>query len=125
MARREFHFWVYILASRSRTLYVGMTNSLIRRTATHLEKVPGCFTARYSIQRLVYFEFFQYVNSAIRRETELKMWSREQKIELIERVNPTWEDLYPKLLQLAGEMPSLEAVLRSMEQAGEADLLRE
>jgi len=125
MARREFHFWVYILASRSRTLYVGMTNSLMHRTATHLEDLPGTFSARYSIHRLVYFEYFQYVRSAIRREKELKHWTRAQKIELIERVNPTWEDLYPKLLKLAGEMPSLLGVLESMEETGEADSLRE
>ena len=112
MTRREYRFWVYILASRSRTLYVGMTDSLVHRTTTHLDNVPGTFTARYSIHRLVYFEYFQYVRSAIRREKELKHWTRERKIELIERANPTWEDLYPRLLPLAGEMPSMEFLLK-------------
>ena len=115
MARREYHFWVYILASRSRTLYVGMTNSMVHRTATHLDRPPGTFTARYSIHRLVYYQYFQYVRSAIRREKELKKWTREQKIDLIERVNPTWEDLYPNLLQMAGEMPTVDYLLKSME----------
>ena len=95
---REYHFWVYILSSHSRNLYIGMTNTLLGRTATHREKVPGTHTARYSIHRLVYFEYFRYVRSAIAREKELKHWTRAQKIELIERMNPTWEDLYPTLL---------------------------
>jgi len=97
MPPREYHFWVYILSSRSRNLYIGMTNNLIRRTATHREEVPGTHTHRYAIHRLVYFEYFRYVRSAIAREKQLKHWTREQKIELIEQINPTWEDLFPKL----------------------------
>jgi putative endonuclease len=89
-----------------------MTNSLVRRTAIHLDDLPGTFTARYSIYRLVYYEYFQYVRSAIRREKELKHWTRKQKVELIERANPTWEDLYPRLLQLAAEMPSMDFLLK-------------
>ena len=102
MPHREYHFWVYILSSRSRNLYIGMTNDLIRRTAEHRDKVPGTYTARYQIHRLVYFEYFQYVRSAIAREKELKRWTREQKIELIEKVNPAWEDRYPELLESRG-----------------------
>jgi len=94
MPRREYHFWVYILSSRSHNLYIGMTNNLIRRTSTHREKVTGTHTAHYSIHRLVYFEYFRYVRSAIAREKELKHWTREQKIKLIESMNPTWEDLF-------------------------------
>jgi putative endonuclease len=97
-AYREYHFWVYILSSRSRNLYVGVTNSLIARVSTHRELTPGTHTARYAIHRLVYFEQFRYVHSAIAREKELKKWTRAQKIELIERENPTWEDLFPSLL---------------------------
>jgi putative endonuclease len=94
---REYHFWVYILSSRSRNLYVGMTNHLPRRTHTHQEHLPGTHTAHYTIHRLVYFEYFRYVRSAIAREKELKRGTREQKIDLIERNNPTWDDLYPTL----------------------------
>jgi len=97
MPKREYHFWVYILSSRSRNLYVGMTNKLIKRTEQHRESRPGTFTARYSIHRLVYFEYFQYVRNAIAREKELKLFTWAQKIELIERVNPTWEDMYPQM----------------------------
>jgi len=98
MNRRGYNFWVYILASRSRNLYVGVTNNLVRRTGTHREGVDGTHTGRYSIHRLVYFEYFQYVRSAIAREKELKRWTREAKVELIEKVNSTWEDLYPAML---------------------------
>jgi len=98
MAQREYHFWVYILSSRSRNLYVGMTNTLIARTRKHREHILGAYTARYAIDRLVYFEYFQYVANAIAREKVLKRSSRAQKIELIERGNPTWEDLFPGLV---------------------------
>lgn len=98
---REYHFWVYILSSRSRNLYIGITNGLIRRTSTHREALHRTHTARYEIHRLVYFEYFRYVQSAIAREKELKKWTRTQKIELIERENPTWEDLFPTLTQPA------------------------
>ena len=94
--RREYNFWVYILASRSRNLYIGMTNDLTNRTAIHREGRPGTFTARYKIHRLVYAEQFQYVLNAIAREKELKRWTRAQKIALIEASNPTWEDLSNK-----------------------------
>jgi putative endonuclease len=97
MPPREYHFWVYILSSRSRNLYIGVTNNLRHRTATHREQAPGTHTAHYSIHRLVYFEYFRYIRSAIAREKQLKHWTREQKIKLIERTNPTWEDLFPTL----------------------------
>jgi putative endonuclease len=93
MKSDEYCFWVYILASRSRSLYIGMTNNLRKRLATHRSGVPGSHTAKYNIHRLVYFEQFQYVTNAIAREKELKKWTRSQKIALIEKKNPTWEDL--------------------------------
>jgi putative endonuclease len=99
---REYHFWVYILGSRSRNLYVGMTNNLVRRIGEHRDGSAGTHTGHYAIHRLVYFEYFQYVRSAIRREKLLKHWPREQKIQLIEKTNATWEDLYPKLLESLG-----------------------
>jgi putative endonuclease len=86
-------FYVYILASRSRNLYTGVTNNLRRRMVEHREKrVPG-FSLRYNIFRLVHFEVFGGIGVAIRREKEIKAWRREKKIRLIERNNPTWEDL--------------------------------
>ena len=92
MPPREYNFYVYILSSRSRTLYIGVTNNLRERVLKHREKEPGTFTARYNIDRLIYFERFQYVNNAIAREKELKDWNRGRKIALIESMNPAWED---------------------------------
>jgi len=93
MPQREYHFWIYILSSRSRNLYVGFTNNFRSRLAQHRQETPGTHTAQYRIHRLVYVEHFQYVRSAIRREDELKSWTRDKKIALIEAANPTWIDL--------------------------------
>ena len=85
-------FFVYILASKSRRLYTGMTNSLFRRILQH-KRGESELTLRYRIYRLVYFERFKYVNNWIARETEIKSWSRAKKLALISSFNPTWEDL--------------------------------
>ena len=93
MTSKDYDFFVYILASRSHQLYVGFTNSLQRRILEHREHRPGAYTARYRIDRLVYYEHHQYVLNAIAREKELKRFSHAEKIALIERLNPTWLDL--------------------------------
>jgi putative endonuclease len=81
------------LASKSRILYVGVTGSLMARVLQHKSGECEGFTQRYKVDRLVYYEVFQYVNNAIARETEIKKWRREKKIALFEVDNPTWEDL--------------------------------
>ena len=91
--KREHHYWVYILSNRPHTLYIGITNNLAAPIAQHRGQTPGTHTARYKINRLVYFEHYKYVNNAIAREKELKHWTRAQKIALIESTNPTWEEL--------------------------------
>ncbi len=116
MAQREYHFWVYILSSRSRNLYVGMTNALIARTRKHREHIAGTYTARYAIDRLVYFEYFQYIANAIAREKALKHSSRAQKIELIERGNPTWEDLFPGLVSQPMTWQEAQAAVKEVEE---------
>ena len=93
MPVREYHFYVYILASRSRDLYVGLTNDIHTRVCQHREARPETHTGRYNITRLVHYEHFKYINNAITREKQLKDESREKKISLIEATNPTWEDL--------------------------------
>ena len=98
MTRREYHFWVYILANRSRNTYIGMTNDLMGRVMTHGKQRHGTYTAQYKIHRLVYFEYFRYVRNAIAREKELKHWTRAQKVALIERANPTWVELMPQAI---------------------------
>jgi putative endonuclease len=89
-------FYVYILASKiGGTLYIGVTNDLVRRVAEHRLKSVESFTKKYEIDKLVYFEWFEDAENAIRREKRLKKWNRAWKIRLIENVNPNWDDLYP------------------------------
>ena len=86
--------YVYILASLSRTLYIGMTTDLIFRVSEHKQKrYPRSFTAKYNVNRLVYFEVFGDPDEAARRERQLKGWRRARKIALIESTNPKWHDL--------------------------------
>jgi putative endonuclease len=93
---RPRHFYVYILASKiGGTLYIGVTNDLIRRVAEHRLKVVESFTEKYDVVRLVYFEQFDDAENAINREKRLKKWNRAWKIRLIEESNPNWDDLYP------------------------------
>ncbi|MGF6310642.1 putative endonuclease [Bradyrhizobium sp. i1.8.4] len=89
-------FYVYILASHiGGTLYIGVTNDLIRRVGEHKLKLIESFTEKYDVVKLVYFEPFDDPESAIKREKRLKKWNRAWKIRLIEEHNPNWEDLYP------------------------------
>jgi putative endonuclease len=90
-------YCIYILASRSRNLYAGVTNNLERRLVEHRQGLVPGFTARYRIFRLVHFEQFGDIRDAIAREKEIKAWRREKKIWLIERNNPTWVDLAERL----------------------------
>ncbi|HUT22488.1 MAG TPA: GIY-YIG nuclease family protein [Candidatus Bipolaricaulota bacterium] len=89
----ENNYHVYIMASYKRTLYVGVTNDLVRRVAEHQDKIIEGFTKKYNCTRLVYFENFNDINEAIEREKQLKKWRREKKIRLIEEMNPDWDDL--------------------------------
>jgi putative endonuclease len=88
-----YEFWVYILTSRTGTLYVGVTGYLGTRIMQHkIDSIEG-FTKKYKVHRLVYYESYEHVMTAIRREKQLKGWRREKKIVLIEKMNPRWEDL--------------------------------
>ena len=86
-------YYVYIMASKSRTLYTGVTNNLERRVLQHRGKLQEGFTARYNINRLVHFEVFGDIRLAIGREKQIKAWGRMKKIALIESVNRDWNDL--------------------------------
>jgi len=86
-------FYVYLMASQSGTLYTGMTNDLELRVQVHKQsKVPG-FTQKYAVNKLVYYEEFQYVEDAILREKQIKGWGRNKKTKLIRESNSTWSDL--------------------------------
>jgi putative endonuclease len=89
-------FWVYIVASRSGTLYIGMTNNLYVRVMQHKSGEIEGFSSQYKCTRLVYWESFDDVRKAINREKQLKGWRRSKKIALIESMNPRWEDLAEK-----------------------------
>ena len=92
-------FYVYIVASqRNGTLYIGMTDSLISRISQHKQKLKQGFTSRYGVDLLVWYETYDTREAAFRRERQMKKWNRLWKLELIERFNPGWRDLYPDLL---------------------------
>ena len=86
-------YFTYIMASRSRTLYTGITGNLVQRTFEHKQKKHVGFSAKYNCNRLVWFDRFGDASEAIQREKELKGWTRAKKIALIQSANPTWEDL--------------------------------
>ena len=92
-------YYVYILASKKNgTLYTGVTNDLVRRVYEHKHNMIEGFTKKYKVHHLVYFEIAEDISSAIHREKCIKRWKRIWKIELIEKSNPLWKDLYYDLL---------------------------
>lgn len=92
-------YYVYIMASqRNGTLYVGVTSDLIKRVHQHKSGNHDSFTKKYNVNQLVYYEIIEDINSAIKREKVLKAWKRQWKIELIEKNNPDWKDLYPEII---------------------------
>ena len=92
-------YYVYILVSKyNGTLYIGVTSDLIKRVWQHKEKVFKGFTARYFVDKLVYYEQFSHVLDAIAREKRLKEWQKKWKLNLINQFNPEWKDLYQQLL---------------------------
>ena len=87
--------WVYILASRPyETLYTGVTTDLVRRVYEHREGLIEGFSEKYGVKSLVWYETHQEIGSALKREKQIKRWRRRWKFELIERLNPDWNDLY-------------------------------
>jgi putative endonuclease len=113
------NYYVYILASLSRRLYVGMTNDLSRRVYQHRFKLLDGFTARYNIHRLVHLEHTTDANAAIAREKQVKKWSRKKKIELIETRNAVWADLaealFPDLPKAPPQVGAVTPVTSSSE----------
>ncbi len=91
-------FYVYLLSSkRNGTLYIGVTSDLLKRVYEHKSNLVEGFTKKYCVHKLVYYGATEDVASAIRREKQLKKWKRSWKIELIEKKNPEWKDLYYEL----------------------------
>ena len=97
---RDYDFWIYIVTNRNHSvLYIGVTNSLSRRVWKHREGIRASFPARYHCHKLVYYEHYRDIRDAIARESQLKKWSRSKKVDLINRMNPNWDDLGTGVLQ--------------------------
>lgn len=93
------HSFIYILFNRKNgTLYVGITNDLIKRIYQHKNKTIEGFTKKYGLDKLGYYEIYDDIKIAIAREKQIKAGSRKKKIDLIEKINPNWDDLYDSLL---------------------------
>jgi putative endonuclease len=101
-------YFTYIMASRSRVLYIGVTNNLARRVLEHKSGEHPGFTGRYRVHRLVHCEMFLSIKDAIAREKQLKGWTRARKVTLIEHANPEWQDLSADLASLPPD-PSLRS----------------
>lgn len=96
---QEKLYYVYILAShKNGTLYTGFASNLIQRTFTHKNDIVKGFTQKYQVHRLVYYEVFEDRDEALKREKQLKKWHRKWKLELIEKTNPDWKDLYVNII---------------------------
>ncbi len=100
MQLKDHNYYIYILSNwNNRVIYIGMTNDLERRIYEHKNKIFEGFSKKYNINKLIYYEFTNDVNAAIRREKEIKKWRREKKNKLIESMNPEWRDLVEKLIK--------------------------
>ena len=105
---------VYMMASGQHgTIYIGVTGRFLQRIVEHREGLRPGFTSRYGVRRLVWFEMQESIVTAIQREKSLKKYRREWKVNLIERENPQWEDLYPMLFRESGPLSHLQAPERS------------
>ena len=92
-------YYVYILASkRNGMLYIGVTNNLLKRVNDHKNNIIKGFTQKYNVHKLVYYEPYRYIRDAINREKRMKKWNRQWKINLIEKDNPLWKDLFDRLV---------------------------
>ena len=99
----NYNYYIYIITNKTdKVLYIGVTNNLERRIYEHKNKtVPG-FTQKYNINKLLYFEHFDNINDAIKREKQLKKWNRKWKEELINKDNPKWNELYNEISDQVG-----------------------
>jgi putative endonuclease len=94
-------YYIYIMTNRYNTVfYTGVTNDLVRRVYEHKQKLTQCFTKRYGLDKLVYYEAFSDPQAAIAREKQIKAGSRRKKIELVESMNPSWRDLWDEIASL-------------------------
>jgi len=93
----KYNYFIYFMASKSGTLYIGVTNNLEKRICEHKNKLIDGFSKKYGCDKLVYYEHYSDINIAIEREKQLKKWNRKKKEELIKKQNPHWDDLSEEL----------------------------
>lgn len=102
MTQKKFRmsktYYTYILGNNRPTLYIGVTNDLIRRVGEHKNGLADGFTKKYGLKKLLYFEQFSYIEDAIKREKQLKHWNRKWKLELIKKTNSQLRDLFPSII---------------------------
>ena len=97
---KDYNYYIYIISNwNNKVIYVGMTNDLERRIYEHKSKIFEGFSKKYNLNKLVYYEYTNDVNAAIRREKEIKKWRREKKNKLIESMNPEWKDLAEEIFK--------------------------
>jgi len=97
---RDYNFWIYVVTNKNHSvLYIGVANSLSRRTWQHREGNQPGFAADYRCTKLIYYGWYRDIRDAIARESQLKKWSRAKKVALINRLNPSWSDLGADVLQ--------------------------
>ena len=100
----NYNYYIYILTNKiNSVLYIGVTNDLQRRIYEHKNKLIPGFTRKYNLNKLIYFEHFENINDAIKREKQLKKWNRSWKEELINKENPKWNDLYNEISDRVGD----------------------
>lgn len=94
------HYYLYILSNKKNgVLYIGVTNNIIKRIHEHKEKLVESFSKKYNCNKLVYYEVFSDIKEAILREKRMKKWKREWKVNLINKLNPEWKDLYQSIIE--------------------------
>lgn len=97
-------YYIYIMSNKKNgTLYIGVTSDIIKRVWEHKNNVIQGFTSKYGLHNLVYYEVYDDIENAIKREKRLKLWLRQWKIDLIEGMNPDWNDLYDQILGSFGQ----------------------
>ncbi len=95
----QYAYWVYILTNQYNSVfYTGVTNNILKRTFEHKAELLDGFTKKYKVKKLIYLEEYKDINEAIHREKQLKKWNRSWKLQLIEKDNPDWNDLYDNLV---------------------------